>query len=249
MTSAACRGVTPGQEPIPVAAANTFTGQRYWTRITGEAVGIVNTMTVNRRCVVVTTALLVTGCSQQVDGSPVTGREGVGMVNIDRVLLSPEQMQQVTGAGQDLTIIPSMDGKSPVDVTEFAKKVPPECRFLFAETQTFGSAFADFHKTTFQDPPRSAVISQGAAVYPTPAVAGRAFDELGVTISACGNTTVGPLLVGAWEVGPTKMTTHPGECGRDYRLKSAVLVEVTYCALPEDIPETVMTEILERIPG
>lgn len=231
-----------------MAAANTLTGPRYWTGISRRVLGIVKSMTVCRRLVVMAAALLVTGCSEQVEGSPVTGHEGVGVVNIDRVLLSPEQMQAITGAGEDLTIIPSMDGKSPVDVTEFAQEVPPECRFVFAETVTFGPAFADFHKTTFQDPPRAAIISQGAAVYPNPAVAGHAFDELGVTISACGNTTMGPLLVGTWNVGPTKLTTHPGECGRDYRLKSAVLVEVTYCALPETIPETVMASILGRIP-
>ena len=30
----------------------------------------------------------------------------------------------------------------------------------------------------------------------------------------------------------------PNGCGRDYRLKSVVLVEVTFCAFPDSVPDT-----------
>ena len=77
-------------------------------------------------------------------------------------------MRGITGGGDDLNIIPSMDATTPVDVDLLADEVPPPCRFLFAETATFGSDLADFHKTTYQDPPVGGLISQGAAVYRDP---------------------------------------------------------------------------------
>ncbi len=82
-------------------------------------------------------------------------------------MLSQAQVQAITGGGQDVTIIPSMDGKSMVDVEPpLAEAVPPrDCRFLFAETDTFGTDVEDFHKTSFQYPPRRALISEAAAAY------------------------------------------------------------------------------------
>ena len=74
-------------------------------------------------------------------------------VDVDEVLLDQPGMRAITGAGDDLTIIPTMDGTSPVDVDSLADEVPPQCRFVFAETATFGSDIEQFHKTTFQDPP------------------------------------------------------------------------------------------------
>jgi hypothetical protein len=38
-------------------------------------------------------------------------------------------------------------------------------------------------------------------------------------------------------------------CGRDYRVKNVVLVEVTSCAFPPSVPDIVMTNILARVPG
>ena len=38
-------------------------------------------------------------------------------------------------------------------------------------------------------------------------------------------------------------------CGRDYRVKGVVLVEVTACAFPASVPDIVMTNILARVPG
>jgi hypothetical protein len=42
----------------------------------------------------------------------------------------------------------------------------------------------------------------------------------------------------------------PGNgCGRDYRVKSVVLVEVTSCAFPDSVSDIVMTNILAKVPG
>ncbi len=43
-----------------------------------------------------------------------------GIVDVDEVLLDQAQIRAITGGGQDVTIIPSMDGKSPVDIEELA---------------------------------------------------------------------------------------------------------------------------------
>ena len=78
-------------------------------------------------------------------------------------------MRAITGAGEDLTVIPSMDGKFPVDIDGLVDPAAPaECRWYFAETQTFGPEVEEFHKTTYQDPPDGALISQGAAAYRDP---------------------------------------------------------------------------------
>ncbi len=48
-----------------------------------------------------------------------------------------------------------MDGKFPVDIDALAETTPPpQCQWVFAETQTFGSEVEEFHKTTFQNPPK-----------------------------------------------------------------------------------------------
>jgi hypothetical protein len=204
-------------------------------------------------CCAVTT--LLTGCAQWVvAGAPLRAAgeppyQPPGVVDVDQVLLGQDQMRAITGTGQDLTIIPSMDGKSPVDVTDLADSVPPECRFVFAETSTFGTGFEDFHKTSFQSPPRSALISEGAAAYRDVASARRVFDALSATAARCADSSYGALLVGEVDAGAETVRTRPGSCGRDYRLKGAVLVEVTFCAFPESVSEIVMTNILSRIPA
>lgn len=194
---------------------------------------------------------LVSGCTRWVDGlaMPNFSEPPPGVVDADEVLLSPEQMQAITGAGEDLTIIPSMDGKSPVDIEAMAEAVPPDCRFVFAETITFGPELEDFHKTSFQSPANGALISQGAASYSDTAAAGRALEDLKTAIKLCAGGSLGQMLIGDWQAGPEQASMRPGTCGREYRLKSAVLVEVTYCAFPPSVPATVMTNILDRIPG
>jgi hypothetical protein len=46
------------------------------------------------------------------------------------------------------------------------------------------------------------------------------------------------------------LDTQPSSgCGRHYRVKNVVLAEVTACAFPDSVPEIVMTNMLERVPG
>jgi hypothetical protein len=197
------------------------------------------------------TALSV-ACTSTVTGSAVRSALGVdddsrSPIDVDGVLLEQSRMRAITGAGDDLTVIPSMDGKSPVDIDVFAKRVPTPCAWIFAETQTFGPELEEFHKTTYQNPPEGSLISQGAAAYRDVATARHAFDGLADEVDACGSSTAG--YVGEWTVTSDAIRTRTSnECGRDYQLKSVVLVEVTFCAYPPSVPDIVMTNILERIP-
>lgn len=197
---------------------------------------------------------LATGCVSMVDGTavrPVPGldEDSRSPVDVDMLLLDTTQMQAITGAGEDLTIVPSMDGKIPVDIEPLMQSVPTQCGWLFAETQTFGDEVEEFHKTTFQNPPDGGLISQGAAGYRDEPTARRAFDTLVARVGGCDATGVGPAYVGDWTATSDTLSTRPGACGRDYRRKSAVLVEVTFCAFSESVPGIVMTNILARVPG
>jgi hypothetical protein len=200
-------------------------------------------------------ALLAAGCSQTVDGYAVRTAPGIddgslSPVDVETVMLEQAQMRAITGAGDDLTIIPTMDGKYPVDVELLTKSTPPQCQWVFAETQVFGPDVEEFHKTTFQDPPEGALISQGAAAYQDPDTARRAFDALVSHVDACGSSTSGPMFVGDWAATPDSLDTQPSSgCGRHYRVKNVVLAEVTACAFPDSVPEIVMTNMLERVPG
>ncbi|BCI52528.1 sensor domain-containing protein [Mycolicibacterium litorale] len=199
-------------------------------------------------------AVLTAGCVSVVGGTAVRPVPGLdddsrSPVDVDSVLLEPAQMQAITGAGEDLTIIPSMDGKIPVDIEPLMDQVPPPCRWLFAESQTFGEEVEEFHKTTFQNPPDGGLISQGAAGYRDAPTARRAFDGLVAQVDGCGTSDYGPAYLGEWTPSADAVQTRAGDCGRDYRLKSAVLVEVTFCAFTESVPDIVMTNILAKVPG
>lgn len=199
-------------------------------------------------------ALLVAACTHQVDGRPVRSAADAGsataapVVDVDQILLEQSSMRAITGAGEDLTIIPTMDGDTPVDIDALAQTVPPECGFVFAETQTFGPDVEQFHKTTFQNPPDGGLISQGAASYRDADTARRAFDDLVVTVEGCGAGSFGPMLVGQWTTDADSLHTRPGACGRDYRVTSVVLIEVTSCGFPESVPDIVMTNIAANVP-
>jgi len=199
-------------------------------------------------------ALVTAGCANQVPGLAVMpageGPLSPPPVDVDALMLDLPRMRGITGGGDDLNIIPSMDATTPVDVDLLADEVPPPCRFLFAETATFGSDLADFHKTTYQDPPVGGLISQGAAVYRDPQSARHAFDILTGTIGDCAQTSFGQSYVGEVTTGVDALSMRPGgDCGRDYRLKSVVLAEVTFCAFPESVPEIVMTNLVAKVPG
>ena len=199
-------------------------------------------------------ALCMTGCAHTTACTAVRSVPGIdddsrSPVDVDTVLLEQSQMRAITGAGDDLTIIPSMDGKWPVDIGQLADTAPPQCRWYFTETQTFGPEIEEFHKTTYQYPPRGALISQGAAAYRDPETARRAFDGLTGLVDDCGSTTSGSVFVGDWTTSTDTVSTRTGDCGRDYRLKSVVLVEVTFCAFPANVPDIVVTNILANVPS
>lgn len=198
-------------------------------------------------------AVLAAGCTQSVTGTAVRAVPGLdedslSPVDVEKVVLDQSQMRAITGAGEDLSIIPSMDGKIPVDIDPLVKSAPPQCEWLFADTKTFGPDVEEFHKTTFQNPPDGAQISEAVAAYRDPGTARSAFDDLVRQVDDCRSTTLGEALVGEWTVAADALKTRPGACGRDYRVKSVVLVEVTFCHFPGSVPDIVMTNILANVP-
>jgi hypothetical protein len=201
------------------------------------------------------TALMVAGCSHTVAGTatrPLPGldEDSRSPVDVETVILDKSQMRAITGAGEDLTIIPSMDVKAPVDIEPLAKEAPPQCQWFFDETQTFGPDVEEFHKTTFQNPPKGGLISEGAAAYRDAGVARRAFDGLVSLVANCDSTNSGAMFVGDWTAGSDTLRTRASNgCGRDYRLKAVVLIEVTACAFPDSVPEIVIANMMAKVPG
>jgi len=199
-------------------------------------------------------ASVAAGCTQMVTGSALKAVPGIdddslSPVDVETIMLDQSQMRAITGAGDDLTIVPSMDGKIPVDIEHLAETTPPQCKWIFAETQTFGPDVEEFHKTTFQNPPDGGLISEGAAAYRDRDTARRAFDNLVGLVEGCGSTTFAPMFVGDWSATLDSLQTRPDNgCGRDYRVKSVVLVEVTFCQFPGSVPDIVMTNILAKVP-
>jgi PknH-like extracellular domain len=199
-------------------------------------------------------AFLSAGCTPIVNGTALQAAPGIdddslSPVDVETIMLDQSQMRAITGAGEDLTIVPSMDGKTPVDIDQLAETAPPQCKWIFAETQTFGPDVEEFHKTTFQNPPDGGLISEGAAAYRDRDTARRAFDELVGLVDGCDATEFGPMFVGDWSATADSVQTRPGNgCGRDYRVKSVVLVEVTFCAFSGSVPDIVMTNIMAKVP-
>lgn len=200
-------------------------------------------------------AAFAAGCAHTVDGHALRAVPGIdddslSPIDVETIMLDQSQMRAITGAGDDLTIIPTMDGKIPVDIEPLVETTPSQCQWIFAETQTFGPDLEEFHKTTFQNPPNGGLISQGAGAYRDAMTARRAFDGLVGSADRCSATPLGPMFVGDVAVGEDTLQLRPhGACGRDYRLKSVVLVEVTACRFPESVPQIVMTNILANVPG
>lgn len=200
-------------------------------------------------------AVLVAGCIHTVNGQAVRSTPGIdddsrSPIDVETLMLDPSQMRAITGAGDDLTIIPTMDEKVPVDIEQLAKTTPQQCKWIFEETRTFGSHVEEFHKTTFQDPPRGALISEGVAAYREPAIARSAFGDLVGLVDGCASTAFGPMFVGEWTATADSVQTRAGNgCGRDYRVKNVVVVEVTACQFPASVPDIVMANILAKVPG
>src|SRR6478672_1723575 len=70
--------------------------------------------------------MLAAGCAQTVGGralraAPGIDDESLSPVDVETLMLDQSQMRAITGAGDHLTIIPSMDGKVPVDIDQLAK--------------------------------------------------------------------------------------------------------------------------------
>ena len=196
--------------------------------------------------------LLAAACTHVVSGTAVApfGTEpNLSGVEVDHVLLDQDRMRAITGTDEHLTIIPSMDAKSPVDVDTLAQTAPPQCRFVYEETATFGPDIEDFHKTTFQYPPRGGLISEGAAAYRDANTARHAFAALVATVRGCASTSAGATFVSPWTADNRSLQTRPGDCGRDYQVKSVVLMEVTYCGFPDSVSTIVMTNIAANVPG
>ena len=199
-------------------------------------------------------AVLVAGCSQTTSGSALRAIPGIdddsmSPIDVETIMLDQSQMRAITGAGDDLTIIPTMDGKVPVDIEPLTDSAPPQCRWYFAETQTFGAEVEEFHKTTFQHPPDGGLISEGAAAYRDPPTARRAFDGLVELVKGCDTTPLASMFVGDWSVSADTLQMRPDSgCIRDYRVKSVVLVEVTACQFTDSVPGIVMTNILANVP-
>ena len=195
---------------------------------------------------------LTAACTRVVGGTAVAAfggpARGVNGVNVDTILLDQSRMRAITGAGEHLSIIPSMDGTNPVDIDALADTTPRACRFIYAETATFGPDVEEFHKTTFQDPPDGALISEGAAAYRDVATARRAFAALVATVGDCADGSAGQLFVGDWKADANSLHLGPGGCGRDYRVLSVTLLEVTFCGFPQSVSDIVMTNIAANIP-
>ena len=197
-------------------------------------------------------ALLTAACTRAVGGTAVPGfgpaARGVHGVNVDTILLDQSRMRSITGAGEHLTIVPSMDGNRPVDIDALAGSTPLECRFVYAETATFGPDIEEFHKTTFQDPPDGALISEGAAAYRDVDAARRAFGALVTTVGDCAGGSAGEQFVGEWNTNSNSLHLGPGGCGRDYRVLSVAMLEVTFCGFPQSVSDIVMTNIAANVP-
>jgi hypothetical protein len=196
-------------------------------------------------------ALLAAACTRVVGGAglPAPSAEAGSGIDVDRVLLDQSRMKAITGADDHLTVIPTMDGKSPIDLDALAEMVPAACRFVYAETATFGPEVESFHKTTFQYPPRGALISEGAAGYHDAGAARRALEALVLTVEGCATISDGALFVGDWHADEQSLHTRSGDCGRAYRVKSTVLLEVTFCGFPASVSDIVLANIAANVPG
>ena len=201
----------------------------------------------------VPTALLIaTGCSTVIDGVPAMPPAEtlyLGGLDVDELLLSTDELRDITGAGPELNGVPGMDSKKAVDDELLVKSSPPDCRFVFRESLIFGPEVKQFHKTSFQTPPESALLSEAAAAYLDADTARGAFDNVASMVMSCANTIYASMFVGEWTIdGDTISTRTARSCGRIYRPKSNVLIEVTYCGYSEVVPNLVVTRIASRVP-
>jgi PknH-like extracellular domain len=195
---------------------------------------------------------LASGCAHVVGGTPLmppTGTPYLDGMDVDELLLSTAEMRDLTGAGRDLNGVPGMDSTQTVDDELLVDSAPPECQFVFRESMIFGPDVKQFHKTSFQTPPKHALLSEAAAAYTDSDTALRAFDNVADLVKACGATGSGYAYVYDWTADPqTVRADSLGDCGRIYRRQSTVLIEVTYCGYTSHVvPDLVATRIAARV--
>jgi hypothetical protein len=194
---------------------------------------------------------LASGCAHVVGGiasMPPTEGPYLGGMDVDELLLTTPELRDLTGAGLDLSGVPGMDSIQTVDNNLLVGSAPPECRFVYLESQTFGPDVKQFHKTTFQTPPKSELLSEAAAAYVDTDTAQRAFDNVTELVKGCGESSSGYAYVYDWSAD--QQTVHGqsiGDCGRIYRLAATVLIEVTYCGYSHVIPDLVAARIAARV--
>src|SRR5947209_15784207 len=223
-TSAAGRAAVPGHDPMPVPVAKTLTGEPYSIAFSVRRARAVQchyarVKMTTRWLMLGAAAVLATACTRVVNGTVAAEFGGVpnpSGVDVERALLDQSRMQAITGGDEHLTIIPSMDATSPVDIDTLARTAPPECRFVYADTATFGPDIETFHKTTFQDPPHGGLISEGAAAYRDTDTAHHAFDALVATVRGCANTSEGEWVVAPWAVMEGNVRYRQSVSGGDY---------------------------------
>jgi hypothetical protein len=170
-------------------------------------------------------------------------------LDVDELLLTTPELRDLTGAGLDLNGVPGMDSKQMVDDDLLVGSAPPECQFVFRESAIFGPDVKQFHKTSFQTPPKQALLSEAAAAYLDANTASRAFANITDLVKSCGATSSGYSYVYDWTAD--QQTLHAesfGDCGRIYRLQSTVLIEVTYCGYSSRVvPDLVATRIAAKV--
>jgi hypothetical protein len=194
--------------------------------------------------------LLVGGCTQITGGvamMPPGEDPWLDGMDVDALLLSTPEMRDVTGAGTDLNGIPGMDSKYTVDNELLVETAPPDCRFVFRESQVFGPDVKQFHKTSFQWPPKSALLSEAAAAYVDTATSRRAFDNVTALVKSCAEAPGGTGFVYDWHTDSQTLRAESGDCGRIYRVQSTVLVEVTYCGYSHVVPDVVASRIAAKV--
>jgi hypothetical protein len=200
----------------------------------------------------VAAAILATGCAHTVGGTPLMpATEGAryGTTDVDEVLLTTPELREITGAGSDMTAVPGMDSKKTVDDENLVESAPPECRFVFRESVIFGPDVEQFHKTSFQTPPQSALMSEAAAAYLNADAARRAYNNVANMVVTCGNSVFASTFVGQWTANQQNLHTRTaGSCGRIYRVEATVLIEVTYCGYAESVPEAVVKRLAAKVP-
>ena len=147
-------------------------------------------------------AVLAAGCTQTVAGDAVRATPGIdddsqSPVDVETIMLDQSQMRAITGAGDDLTIIPSMDGKVPVDIDPLAENRSPAMPLDIRRDPDIRRRRRGVPQDHLPGSARcAALISQGAAAYRDPATAHRAFDDLVSLADGCGSTPLGSSFVG-----------------------------------------------------